>query len=279
VFGIVLGALRKPDMSVDLTRKAPALVHHDMDPPPFWNVKKKTSLYIDGFAPKTHRPLMQFILIPKNGPEMLTRWEDDFRQILSWIESTEPPKYPWEIDAESAERGRLIFQDHCSRCHGTYGNDGKYEQRTVNIEEIGTDRLRFDSLSPEHRQWMKAGWLSRYGRDHVETEPQGYVAPPLDGVWATAPYFHNGSVPTLWHVLHPDQRPQVWKRTEDGYDQMRVGLEVEEFEAIPRSVKHAPHRRRYFDSTLPGKSPAGHRFPDRLTEPEKQAVLEYLKTL
>ena len=40
----------------------------------------------------------------------------------------------------------------------------------------------------------------------------GYDTPPLYGVWASAPYFHNGSVPTIWGVLRPSQRPAVWQR-------------------------------------------------------------------
>lgn len=279
IFGVALGALRNPDMSVDLTRRQPEMTHHDMDPPPFWNVKFKTSLYADGFSPNTHRPLMQFILIPQNGPEQLSQWEDDFRQIEAWIKSTEPPKYPWDIDAELAERGRVVFNEHCSRCHGTYGPKGRYEQKNIAIAEIGTDPVRWQALTPEHRRWMKVGWLSRFGADDVDTDPPGYVAPPLHGVWAGAPYFHNGSVPTLWHVLHSDQRPKVWKRTEDGYDRQRVGLEVEEMAAIPSSVKAAAHRRRYFDTTISGKSSAGHLYPNRLSDDEKAAVLEYLKSL
>jgi mono/diheme cytochrome c family protein len=279
IFGVLLGALRKPDMSVDLTRKPPPVIHHDMDPPPFWNVKKKTSLYADGFAPKTHRPLMQFILIPRNGPEQLAQWENDFRQIQTWIESTEPPKYPWTIDEPLAQQGKAIFQEQCSRCHGSYGPRGQYEQKTIAVSEIGTDPVRWQALTPAHRRWMKSSWLSRYGEDDVEEDPVGYVAPPLDGIWASAPYFHNGSVPTLWHVLHPEERPKVWKRTEDGYDQRRVGLEVEEFHAVPNSVKAAAHRRRYFDTTLRGKSAAGHLYPNKLSEEEKSALLEYLKTL
>jgi mono/diheme cytochrome c family protein len=279
IFGVVLGALRKPDMSLDWSRKPPLMIHHDVDPPPFWNVKKKSSLYCDGFAPKTHRPLMQFVLIPENGPEQLAAWEDDFRQIQAWIEATRPPPYPWPVDAELAERGRLAFEQHCSRCHGTYGSQGRYVQKTIAIDEVGTDPVRWEALTPEHRCWMKAGWLSRYGQDAVEVDPIGYVAPPLDGIWASAPYFHNGSVPTLWHVLHPEARPIVWKRTEDGYDQTRVGLEVEEFDKVPQSARHPAHRRRYFDTGLRGKSAAGHLFPNRLTDDEKRAVLEYLKTL
>ena len=81
-------------------------------------------------------------------------------------------------------------------------------------------------MPPEHRRFYRESWFGEYGKLDVVEEPDGYVAPPLDGIWASAPYFHNGSVPTLWHVLHPDERPAVWLRSEDGYDQQRVGLEV-----------------------------------------------------
>lgn len=279
IFGVVLGAYRNPDMSVDLQRKLPPLAHHDMDAPPFWNVRKKQSLYVDGFSPKTPRPLMQFIMLPKVTPQRLTEWEPEFADILAWIESLEAPKSPLRIDRDLASKGQRIFDDNCARCHGTYGPNGAYKQQTIPLDEIGTDPARLRSLTPEHRNWMKKGWLSRFGTDPVDVDPVGYVAPPLDGVWASAPYFHNGSVPTLWHVLHPDSRPVVWKRSEDGYDQEKVGLEVEQFDKVPRSVKFAAHRRRYFDTTKPGKSSKGHRFPETLSEDEKQAVLEYLKSL
>ena len=121
--------------------------------------------------------------------------------------------------------------------------------------------------------------MSRYGKDPTRVAPSGYVAPPLDGIWATAPYLHNGSVPTLWHMLHPKERPVVWKRTSDSFDHKRVGMVVETFDSVPASVKTVRTRRRYFDTSKRGKSAAGHLFPDRLTEPEKHAVLEFLKTL
>ena len=79
--------------------------------------------------------------------------------------------------------------------------------------------------------------------------------------------------------MHPDARPAVWKRTEDGYDREKVGLEVVTFDKLPASVKFPSHRRRYFDTKLPGKSAAGHTFPNVLDEDEKRALLEYLKTL
>jgi hypothetical protein len=279
VFGVVLGNLRDKDMNVDRSRPEPPQMHHDMDAPPLWNFKKKRSLYVDGFAPKNHRVLMQFMLLPKNDRATLISWEDDFKDIQAWIESLEPPKYPFSIDAELAEQGRVVFEENCSRCHGTYGSGGKYEQVLIPLEEVGTDAVRLRALNREHREWMRDGWMSRYGEDRVDVEPNGYVAPPLDGIWASAPYFHNGSVPTLWHVLDSVERPAVWKRTENGYDQQRVGLEVFEFTTLPEEAKTTYERRSHFDTTKPGKSNAGHTFPDALTEPKKQSLLEYLKTL
>jgi hypothetical protein len=126
---------------------------------------------------------------------------------------------------------------------------------------------------------MKDGWMSRYGEDEVIVDPQGYVAPPLVGIWASAPYLHNGSVPTLWHLLRPDQRLAIWKRTEDGYDTTRVGLEVEELKKLPATVKVPSERRRYFETRLKGKSAIGHDYPSALSEEEKISLLEYLKTL
>ena len=85
-------------------------------------------------------------------------------------------------------------------------------------------------------------------------------------------------MPTLWHVLHPDQRPTFWRRDPLGYDQERVGLETQTAEGMPEGgSKH--DRRQWFDTTAPGKSAAGHTFPAKLTEPERRALLEYLKTL
>ena len=279
VFGIVLGTYRDKHMTVHLDRRPPRLIHHDMDAPPLWNVRHKSHLYCDAFAPKNPRVLMQFMLLPTNGPEKLKSWEPAFRDILAWIESLRPPKYTGTIAETLARSGRALFRQHCSSCHGTYGTTRQYPQRIVPLEIIGTDPTRLNALTAEHRQWMKTGWLSRYGKDPVVLEPQGYLAPPLDGIWATAPYFHNGSTPTLWHVLHPGQRPVVWTRKNDSFDHKRIGFVTKEFDTVPVSVTTARQRRRYFDTTKQGKSAAGHLFPDKLSESEKRAVLEFLKTL
>ncbi len=278
MFGTILMASRDAELNLT-SRLPPKLIHHDHDAPPWWNFKKKTHLYSDGFAAKTPRPLMQFMLIPENGPEKFHEWEADFQEIFAWLESLEAPQYPYEIDRPLAAKGRAVFQRTCAECHGTYGADGQYPNKIVALDDVGTDPVRFQALSKHHRAEYGASWFGHFGQDDTIADTDGYVAPPLDGIWASAPYFHNGSVPTLWHVLHPAERPKVWRRSEDGYDRTKVGLQIDSFDRLPEGVK-VPHEvRSYFNTSKFGKSAQGHLFPDELNESEKQAVLEYLKTL
>ena len=283
VFGVAL--MRHRDADLNIVQRPPRfdLVHHDMDAPAWWHYRKRRSLYADGFAAKGHRALMQFLLVKENGPDKFAAWEDEFRDIEAWIGSLEPPRWTGPIDRDLAARGAAAFGDHCAECHGTYGPSGEYPERLVSIDVVGTDRVRLESLTAEQRSALHDSWFGHYGADGKELASRavgdGYVAPPLDGVWASAPYFHNGSVPTLWHVLHPAERPAVWRRTPTGYDTSRMGLEVEERGDVPAGKLTSAERRTWFDTRRPGKSAAGHEFPDALTEPEKAAVLEYLKTL
>ena len=279
MFGTILLAYRDPDLKFHADRPQPALMHHDHDAPPWWHYRKKKYIYSDGFAPKSHRALLQFLLIPRNGPDKFRQWEDDYRAIEAWISSVETPKYRWPIDMTLAAQGEQLFVQNCSKCHGTYGSQGSYPERTVAIDDVGTDRVRFDALAGDGRKRWGTSWFAFHGELKTVDDPAGYVAPPLDGVWASAPYLHNGAVPTLWHLLHPDERPVVWRRTVDGYDTDRVGLEVSELPEVPSDVTSASQRRRYFDTRQFGKSSAGHDYPAALSEPEKRAVLEYLKTL
>jgi cytochrome c553 len=279
MFGVSLMAFRDADLNVVEPKQPPPLLHHDLDAPAWWHVRKKRRLYADGFVAKDHRALMQFMLVPVNGPDRFRQWEDDYRDVLAYIESLEPPASPWPVDRELAERGEAAFNRVCAECHGTYGARETYPERIVPLDVVGTDPLRLAALTPTMRTAYGQSWFGHYGRDDTLAEPEGYQAPPLDGLWASAPYFHNGSVPTLWHVLHPDQRPVVWRRTADELDAERGGLRVAEFDGLPADARSIAALRVYFDTRRPGKSAAGHDFPDALTEDEKRAVLEYLKTL
>jgi len=279
MFGVALWSLRDLDLNPRLNLRLPAFVHHDMDAPAFWNVSRKQKLYCESSAEKGPRPLLQFVLVPQNSGEKIKSWEGEFADILAWIESLAPPVYPGPIDRDLATVGQRVFEANCVRCHGTQGPGTRSPEKMIPLAEIGTDPVRLHSLSDEFRQTMHKGWFGEYGKSEYNLEPSGYVAPPLNGIWASAPYFHNGSVPTLWHLLHPDQRPVVWRRTLRGYDHTRMGLEIHSFDDLPAEVQRADDRREYFDTRKTGKSAGGHLFVNDLTEDEKRAVLEYLKTL
>lgn len=278
MFGVVLLNFRKPDLSLDSSRPLPTLTHHDHDAPAWWHYRRKTTIYCDGFATKSHRALMQFLLVKQNGPAQFAAWEDDYRDIERWLESLAPPKFEGPIDRARAARGGALFNDHCARCHGTYGEHARWPAKTVPIATVGTDPTRLNGLNVAQRKHYADSWFAHAGADRTATDPAGYVAPPLDGVWASAPYFHNGGVPTLAQVLDPDARAKIWRRVDDRFDPNEVGLRHERVESIPSDAS-AQRRREYYDSSAKGKSNAGHDFAAKLSDAERRALLEYLKTL
>lgn len=280
MFSVSLLTWRDEHLNVVTPKRIWPFVHHDLDAPPWWHFRKRTHLYIDGFAPKAHRPLLQFTLTPKNPGERIRGWEDDFRHIYAYLESLEPPASPLETDPALVAKGEAVFQKHCASCHGTYGAEETYPNRIVPLNVVKTDPVRLEAITKEQRTRYAHSWFTNYDPARVVVDPGGYVAPPLDGIWASAPYLHNGSVPTLWHLLHPDERPVVWKRSLEGYDEDRVGLEVEVRDELPEDARKVPEiRRTWFDTRARGKSAAGHDFPAQLDDAERKAVLEYLKTL
>ncbi len=287
VFG--MGLMHYRDDQLNLVDRPPAsFTHHDMDTPAWWYFYRRPYIYIDGFAPKGHRGLMQFMLVPENDASFFREHEDEFRDVYAYLSSLRAPKYPERVDESLAGRGKKLFEQNCAECHGTYGHAtdaesiAAYPNQMVPIEEIGTDPVRHSALPVAGREHYARSWFAHAGEaDERETltDPDGYVAPPLDGVWASAPYFHNGSVPTLWHVLHPSKRPVVWRPMGTEMDESKVGLTFETVERVPLENPDVAIRRSYFDTRRFGKSAAGHDYPDQLDESEKRAVLEYLKTL
>ena len=102
-------------------------------------------------------------------------------------------------------------------------------------------------------------------------------------MWATAPYFHNGSVPTLEHVLNSKSRPAIYTRSfrtgVEDYDPVKVGWKITVLDRPADPKLPAHERRKIYDTTQPGRGNAGHPFGDKLTNEERRAVIEYLKTL
>lgn len=126
-------------------------------------------------------------------------------------------------------------------------------------------------------------WMSRsfYGQLARTAPARGYVAPPLDGIWATAPYLHNAAVPDIQVLLDSHRRPRYWRHQDDPrrYDPNTLGWR---YEALPhgKSGEKDPQKSgRIYDATLSGYGNGGHTFGDPLTDSERSALIEYLKTL
>ena len=107
MFGVALMNFRDKDLNIHVDRAPAEMVHHDMDAPPWWHFHRKHHMYIDGFAEKGHRGLMQFMLVRQNGPEQFKNWEKDFSQVYEFISALRPPKYPLPIDLTKSQRGRI----------------------------------------------------------------------------------------------------------------------------------------------------------------------------
>jgi cytochrome c5 len=281
-FTAYLLSMRDPDLNLRATR-AELEAHDNMveDPPAWWLLKKKKTMYHTGSSDsRSVRSLMQFMLASLNGPADFQREEKTFADIQAFLLMLQPPKYPFAIDQERAAKGERIFEKTCSRCHGTYGENWTYPNKIIPIDEIGTDRNRYDGLNRDAVDYFNQTWFAKESKAVFTT---GYQAPPLDGIWATAPYFHNGSAPTVYHVLNSKSRPRVYTRSfqtgSEDYDQVKVGWKVKELKE-PIDSKLSPFdKRKIYDTTQPGRSNGGHPFGDKLTEDERMAVIEYLKQL
>src|SRR5262249_36048667 len=255
-FAIYLLSLREPDLSLRTSRIKFDL-HGDMveDPPAWWLLKKKKTMYHTGGADaRAVRPLMQFMLTPFNGPSAFEREEKTFRDIQAYLLSIQPPKYPFPIDEALANKGEKIFTATCSRCHGTYGEKWTYPNKIIPLDQISTDRSRYDGLTQDFGKYYIRTWFAEKSKG-VFTG--GYQPPPLDGIWATAPYFHNGSVPTVYHVLNSKARPRIYTRSfktdADAYDPVRLGWRLEELKTSPDAGLPGFERRKVYDTTQPGR--------------------------
>lgn len=273
----------------------------------------------------------------------------------------------------------------CASCHGAYAprfvNDPNYladpsmegvAAYVTPINIIKTDAKRLDAINngvqeagsqhffgyPEtEKDTDPANDCGLLGRDKVmkaEGRAKGYLAPPLYGVWASAPYFHNGSVPNLWEVLKSSDRKSFWRRAstpvpadqqlppakvpglfgnvvmgydtniQRAFDGRKVGwkydtlscdpfstngqlipllhcLPIEGFEESPvQSLLSALYGvnpvlwnllypplftdtqiegRKIYNTKTYSHGNGGHTFSDVLTDKEREAIIEYLKTL
>ncbi|MFT6232963.1 MAG: hypothetical protein ACJAZO_003481 [Myxococcota bacterium] len=246
------------------------------DVPPWWHLKKKTRLYYTGAGRGNHARLVsQVSVVAIDDAEHYLAIEEGMADLLAFAASIEPPPFPGDIDPGLTVQGEALFTEHCEECHGTYGDDWTYPERIEPLEEIGTDpTYALGFLEGGFTPWLQESFLAQ-GKGRAIFEPErGYVAPPLDGVWATAPYLHNGSVPDIETLLSSSDRPAAWRRTfnSNDYDFISMGWGWTPDEAGTGDVQ-------VYDTTITGFGNGGHTYGDVLSGDERAAVIEFLKTL
>nr|WP_189684712.1 di-heme-cytochrome C peroxidase [Pseudomonas sp. SWRI92] len=146
--------------------------------------------------------------------------------------------------------------------------------------------LAYVTAFVENRAYRDAGVtpverpaLDGFGLPIGVRELRAYKARPLAGVWATPPFLHNGSVPTIYQLLSPQaERATTFYKGSFEYDPRHLGYRTEAFA-----------NGFLFDTKITGNHNSGHEFRSgergngvigRLLQPqERWALLEYLKVL
>lgn len=268
---------------LDAPRIAPPPRHvPPVSVPPWWRMKKKHAMFSMGEGRGDHASfMMTAAILCADSLQEIKQLDKIAPDIRAYIASLEPPKYPFAVDSTLAQTGKTVFESTCSTCHGTYGEQSTYPNKLVDIDIIGTDSSLIDFAFSDGSVFVDWFNESPFGELAKASPSRGYVAPPLDGIWSTAPFLHNGSVPTIRAVLDSASRPKIWQHrdrssaSEASYNQRDLGWY---FRGPTDSVDDTTNRWLYDTSKL-GYANHGHQFGDGLSADQRDAVIEYLKTL
>ncbi|MDT8854235.1 hypothetical protein RNZ50_04120 [Paracoccaceae bacterium Fryx2] len=210
--------------------------------------------------------------------------------------------YPFAVDTALAATGAGLFAENCAACHQP--NNGRV------YDTLGTDPSRAGVINNMLMKGARAEYLgicnpqttitlygapvtpcasfdgqSLEGKGAAIMRPldqqAGYNATALHGAWALAPYLHTGVVPTMFHLLVPDQRPDRFVKSRLGYDTELMGFQWQE---------GAPGGYLFDTTAFPALTTRGHdvdvvedgrtyRLDWSGDIPGAMALIEYLKTL
>ncbi|MEE9394247.1 MAG: cytochrome c [Planctomycetota bacterium] len=237
-----------------------------------WNMKARTgsNKYLNwcGESPSLRSVVIDSALGVGAQPD--SEFSDHAKRIEDFMNNLAPPPYPFEINQPLATRGGALYSEHCARCH----EPGQALTNTViSLDEIQTDPER-------ERAWSQFAAdtfnevvddMGFKGREPV-IKQTGYLSSPLDGIWMRAPYLHNGSVPNLRELLKiPENRVSKFYRGFDVYDSQDVGFVCKGPDAKREGWLH--------DTKTRGDGNQGHSYGSELSEDQKSALIEFLKTL
>ena len=239
----------------------------DSKPLPWWNLKYKTHWLADGSI-TAGNPILTNILWNEIGRgadlKELETWMKENRKTIDELTvaafATEAPRYTdffpaSSIDLERAKKGEVIFNNRCQKCHGEYQKawSGQNASDLNNVDILATTNVLYHettpvkdvSTDPQRKEGIKAFAdslnklaISEWMKTKVVPQ-DGYVPPPLVGVWSRYPYMHNNSIPNLCALLtKPEERPKTFvngpaNNIATDFDQDCVGYPVGE--KIPKA--------------------------------------------
>ncbi|WP_141733765.1 hypothetical protein [Oligoflexus tunisiensis] len=223
----------------------------------------------------------------------------------AFVDKLPAPAYPFKVDLRKASEGRAIYEQACASCHEA--------EKFIPVATIGTEPGRATGLTKDTRPYVVAA-LKDACQDKTlpdcnvpddeivvprEDNP-GYISVPLNGIWARAPYLHNGSVPTLYHLLVAEERPTEFQLNDFSYDEKWLGfqwrlngnpMDDDAGQNDPgQNSGKSPGKSGFvilYDTRIPGYGNAGHAdiqvfnggIDFRQDKRKREALIEYLKTL
>lgn len=286
----------------------------DSKPAVWWNLKYKNRWLSDGSV-ISGNPIFTNILWNEIGRgadlRELEQWlaanDQIIKEITTAVFSSEAPHitdfYPAEkIDLGRAKAGEQIFKGACAKCHGNYDKAWNLPHASVlsAAERLKTVQVRYKEKTPVVNvgtdPYRRLGMKSLEQLNDLEISKkngivikaqEGYVPPPLVGIWARWPYLHNNSIPNLCALLTPaNKRPLYYfsgdaLNTATDYDFNCGGYPVgEKAPAAWRTREHL------YDTRKVGMSNSGHDEgiflkdgKEILTAEDKYNLIQFLQTL
>ena len=248
----------------------------------------RTSLLYDGVyqIKDTSEPkltqlakIVTFFTVPTsaNLPSVAAKKVKDVESVLTFLGSAKRHTFPGEINFEQAKRGQEIYKNRCASCHGEYSEELEegpklvsFPNKVISQVDMKTDASRLDVIDSKFTDKVNSTVMGKY---LVAKKAEGYIAPILSGLWNSAPYLHNGSIPSLWQLMNPELRKEKFRVGGHKLNFKTLGIEYPE-NYKPWSTPGV------IDTTQKGFGNSGHLSPfDEMSQDEKWDVIEYLKLI
>ena len=174
--------------------------------------------------------IVAFFIVPSMGIKPTESEKQAARISTSWSGCLTISRNLPRADRSSKAAGSQLYAKQCATCHGSYSSGidrprlVSYPNRLVPQDQIKSDPERWGAITND---MVRVIGRTPVAKKVNAANARGYVAPILSGIWTSAPYMHNGSVPTLWHLMHPESRPRAFLVGGHKLDLVRVGVDGE----------------------------------------------------